>query len=86
MIKKLREEIDEIDASLLKLLAARLELSAKIGDYKKRNKLPIQDRKREIEMIKSRVHLFAEFGFNDEQFVGKLFELILEKSRKIQHE
>ena len=40
-LKDYREQIDTIDESLVKLFVQRMELSAKIADYKKENSMPI---------------------------------------------
>ena len=56
-LKELRNEIDSIDSRLIELFCERMEISRKIGDYKKKNNLPVLDKERErakIEDIKSK--------------------------------
>jgi len=48
--------------------------------------LPIQNRKREKQIIKERVEQFKYLGLDDEKFIKELFELIMRKSRRIQQE
>ena len=50
-IKELREEINNIDASLADLFTKRMEVAKEIGEYKKANGLPIFDAIREKEVI-----------------------------------
>ena len=45
-----RKEIESIDSQLIELLVQRMELSRKIGQYKKENGLAIFDPKREEEL------------------------------------
>ena len=40
-LKELRGEIDRIDDHLIKLFAQRMDIAAKIGDYKKARNLPV---------------------------------------------
>ena len=50
-LDELRLEIDKIDDELIKLFEKRMEVSAKIGEYKRENKLPILNSQREREKI-----------------------------------
>lgn len=84
VLSSLRKKIDEVDLQLLELLAQRLNISEEIAEYKRQNNLPIQDRKRELEIITQRIEKFKQLGFDDEMFVTKLFELIMHKSREVQ--
>ena len=40
-MKKLREQIDKIDAKILKLYEERLDVVSEIGTYKIENNLPV---------------------------------------------
>ncbi|MDP3698135.1 MAG: chorismate mutase [Nanoarchaeota archaeon] len=86
MLEATRKKNDEIDSKLLKLLAERLELCQELGEYKKKHSLPIQDKGREEQAIKGRIKKWKELGFDDEEFVREFFELIMKKSREVQHE
>ena len=46
-LDELRREIDTIDSQLLTLFAIRFAVVHEVGKYKKKNILPIQDKKRE---------------------------------------
>ena len=50
-IKELRKNIDSVDEKLVTLIRERMELSAKIGEYKRENKLPVYDSPRERELF-----------------------------------
>lgn len=50
-LDNLRREIEEIDNELRKLFIKRMEVSVKIGNYKKDNNLPVLDQIREDELI-----------------------------------
>jgi len=50
-IKNLRENINSIDDSLIKLLSERMEISKNIAQYKKDNALPVYDSAREQEIL-----------------------------------
>lgn len=50
-LQKLRNEIDEIDSKLVKLFERRMEVVGKVGEYKKKNNVPILNQNRENEVI-----------------------------------
>ena len=52
-IKELRSQIDGIDSQLVKLFTERMEVSARIADYKKENGMPIFIPGREREKLQS---------------------------------
>ncbi len=86
MLEITRKRIDEIDDKLLRLLAERLELCQALGKYKQKNNLPIQNKEREEQLMKERIKKLKELGFDDQEFARELFELIMRKSREVQHE
>lgn len=53
-LSKLRQKIDGIDSQLVKLLAQRAELTARVGQYKSQVGLPIYVPEREAELIAKR--------------------------------
>jgi chorismate mutase len=83
-LENLRKKIDQLDVGLLRVLAQRLEISKEIAEFKKANHLPVQDRKRELELIIDRIKKGKELGVDDQKFVTELFELIMKKSREVQ--
>ena len=77
----LRAQIDEIDAALVPLFLKRMELSAKVADYKKSNGLPIYVPEREQEILKQ-VELSVDSEYAES--MGALYSAIFEISRAFQ--
>lgn len=46
-IKELRTEIDKIDGEMIALFEKRMDVAAKIAEYKRENGLPVLDEERE---------------------------------------
>ncbi len=80
-LNELRNEIDKIDDSLVKLFVERMKLSAQIADYKKENKLPIYVPSREREKLQSIAKLAGEEMDN---YTRVLYSMIFELSRSYQ--
>ena len=81
-MKTKREQINKIDQELIKLLEKRFQLSKEIGEYKKQNNLPVEDKKREqeiIEKIKNQTTCKEQ-----REIIIETFEFIINKSKKIQ--
>lgn len=80
-IKELRKNIDTIDEKLVELIRERMDTAAKIGEYKRENKLPVYDPSRERELF-DRVADMAgkEFG----QYTRVLYSTITDVSRSYQ--
>lgn len=80
-IKELRKNIDNIDEKLVELIRERMDTAAKIGEYKRENKLPVYDPARERELY-DRVSDMAgeELG----QYTRVLYSAITDISRSYQ--
>lgn len=76
----IRNRIDAIDDKLLPLFLERMSLSKEVAEYKKANNLPILNRTREREILKS----VAEKSGDLEQFAHRLYTTIFELSRAYQ--
>ena len=50
-LENLRNEIDSIDNQLINLFQERMDVAAKIGEYKKENNLPVLNVQREREIL-----------------------------------
>lgn len=70
-ITKLRKAIDEIDREIVKQLNRRIELVLEAGEYKRNNKLKVEDLAREEEIISN-----MEFNELDEKFVRDIYKVI----------
>ena len=81
-LKKLRDEIDDIDKQIVTLIEKRMKISVKVGKFKKENDMPIFDAKRENEVIEKKIELLKnkEFSnlittiYNDIMSVSKLLQ------------
>jgi len=80
-LKRLREQIDKIDQKLLKLLAERFKITQKVGEYKKKYKLPPEDKKREREIFQKLDLLSKKLGL-DAGLVKEIFRLIIKNVKK----
>lgn len=80
--EELRAKIDAADRDILEMLARRMALVEKIGEYKKENNVTILQMERWNEIFKTRPEWAAKMGINPE-FVEELYKLIhLESIRK----
>ena len=77
-----REQIDKIDEQLVDLFEQRMEVAKKIAEYKKENKLPVLDLKREREKLASVTDMTAE---EIKEYTPLLYSLIFEISRSYQN-
>ncbi len=82
-LDELRENIDEIDEKLVDLIESRMDVAQKIADYKIENGKNVFDRERENIKLQ-KVQSLAKEEKNKE-YVGELFEKIMEVSRKSQY-
>lgn len=75
----LRGEIDDIDSELLQLLARRMEVSAQIGEYKKRNNVTVVQIDRWKKILADHVTTGEEMGLSP-ILINKVFEAIHQAS------
>ena len=75
----LRGEIDDIDSELLQLLARRMEVSAQIGEYKKRNNVTVVQMDRWKKILADHVATGEEMGLSP-ILINKVFEAIHQAS------
>jgi len=80
-LKKLRKQIDKVDQKLIKFLKKRLEITKKIGIYKKIYQMPPCDREREKNLFQ-KIKISAEKLNLDPELIKKIFEIILKKVKK----
>ena len=80
----LREQIDRIDDELIELLAARFEVTAKVGELKARDGLESVDPVREQEKLERLRLLAAHKGLNTEftlDFFQTIFDEVVKNHR-----
>lgn len=81
-LEELRQQIDELDASIVSLLNRRAVMSRKIGQIKLRAGLPIVDREREETVLRRVAN--KNSGEIDDNALGRIYREILNESRKMQ--
>lgn len=84
-IDQLRSRIDVIDENLLGLLASRMQISRKIGEYKKENNIAILQTSRWDSILEDMVRKGADCGLS-EKFVTAVFNAIHEASVQVQND
>ena len=80
-LSQLRSEIDNIDDELVKLFGKRMDIAAKIADYKKENKLPILVPAREREKL---ADVAEKAGPEMANYTRVLYSMLFELSRSYQ--
>lgn len=81
-IEKLRQEIDEIDSSLTTLLEKRMNVSGKIGEYKKNKGLKIFDAAREREVIEINLSRLDDASLSP--YIENIYRCIMDESKRKQ--
>ena len=81
-LKKLRDEIDEIDKQIVELIEKRMKASVKVGEVKKENNIPIFDAKRENEVIEKKIELLKNKEFSN--LIITIFNDIMSTSKLLQ--
>ncbi len=81
-LNQLRKRIDRIDRKLVGLLNERAALAVRIGDLKKKEGLPVFDRRREAHIL-SRLSR-SRNGKLPAASIREIFREILGESRKLQ--
>ncbi len=80
-LNELRLEIDKIDKELVRLFVQRMEISARIADYKKQHSLPIFVPTREAEKLSDVAQMAGE---DMEVYTKVLYSMLFELSRGYQ--
>lgn len=65
MIDEFRSRLDDIDGQMMRLLESRLDVSKRIAEYKRINELPICDKTRERAVLKSRINMLENRGYEN---------------------
>lgn len=78
-LSQLRRQIDDLDNSLLELLARRMRVSQEIGQYKKEHNMPILQAQRYDEILKKRISQAEQMGM-DGEFMKTVLVAIHEES------
>jgi len=81
-LEKLRQEIDNVDIQIVKLLDKRARLSQQIFEVKNRLNLSIYDQQREEKVIENVIR--QNKGLLTPQQVESIFKVIIDSCRTIQ--
>ncbi|MBQ5711786.1 MAG: chorismate mutase, partial [Oscillospiraceae bacterium] len=77
-LDELRNEIDMIDEQLVKLFCQRMEVSARVADYKKENDMPILVPARERQVLAG---VAEKAGEEMGDYARVLYSMLFELSR-----
>ena len=80
-LSEIRQDIDRIDDQLVKLFCERMNLSAKVADYKKANNLPIYHPGRERAILQK---VAEKAGPEMENYTRVMYSMLFELSRSYQ--
>lgn len=80
-LSEIREQIDTIDKELIELFKKRMDCAKAVGYYKKENKVPVLNEKRENEILDAVEEKGGEYGAH----ARLLYSNIMELSRALQH-
>ena len=81
-LERLRKEIDEIDAGIVRPFEMRMAVTEQIGRYKQKNGLPVLDNRRQQEVLESKAALPEDPSLRAD--VVMLYETIMGLSRRQQ--
>jgi chorismate mutase len=81
-LRELRDEIDEIDRKIVELLAQRLRLVMRVGEYKRANGLAIYDAERERDLL-ARVGNAAPSPL-EPAMAQRIFQCVIQESRELE--
>ena len=82
-LKNLRSEIDVLDEQLMDVIAKRIEVVRKIGNFKKINNIEFLDEKRLQEILKVRIEKAKTLHLS-EDFIKSLYILLHEYSLEVE--
>lgn len=82
-LKGLRSEIDSIDSQIVKLFEQRMDAVSKVAEYKKQNNLPVQNNKREEEILQRVSSMVCN---RNSKHVKTLFQSIFSITRAYEEE
>jgi len=84
-LEELRKKIDNLDRELIEVLAARMAVVEKIGEYKKDNNVTTFQVKRWDEIMKNRAELAKKMNLS-EAYIMEIYKIIHEESVRKQSE
>ncbi|MBD3359626.1 MAG: hypothetical protein GF365_02885 [Candidatus Buchananbacteria bacterium] len=82
-LTKVRKEIDKLDDDIMKLFKKRKKLVEKVGKIKKKHKIPMLQKVREVDIDK-KLDKFAKKHGLKKTFLQKIWKNIIDESKDIQ--
>lgn len=82
LLEEYRQDIDKVDAQLVQLFLQRMELTGRVGAYKKVHGIPVLDAQRERELLERRVAQVDDPARKSD--LAQLYQSILAISRRDQ--
>lgn len=79
----LREKIDKIDEKILKLISQRQKIVKKVGDFKRKQKMPLKDSSREKLVLDNLEKKSKEYKISP-LLIKKIWLLIFKDSYRIE--
>lgn len=80
-LSSLRDQIDEIDSKILELFLERIDVCREVAEIKKSNDIPIENKKRESEILEN----IKSLSGNDFSYSEDLFKKIIEICKEVQN-
>ena len=82
-LQQLRQDIDEIDGKLVELFCRRMDVTRRVGEYKRQRGIPVLDQTRERQVLQNKGELA---GDELRPAVVTLYQTILALSRRQQRD
>ena len=82
-LEEMRKKIDAVDEKIVKLIAQRIQQSQAIGDEKQKSQKPIEDAKRE-ENVLAHIEALARAENLDEKEIVSIYRQIIKSSKIVQ--
>lgn len=83
-LSRLREEIEQVDRALVRLIADRVRLAREVGAAKRTAGLPTLDHVREAAVVRRAVTLAREAGLEHDDEIRQIFWQLIGISRRAQ--
>ena len=78
-----RKILDEIDARIFNDIKERVGVVIKIGEYKRKNGIEVVHPEREMAILRDKMEK-AKLAGLDPEFIGQIYQLMIQYSRDIQ--
>ena len=82
-LDNLRKQVDKVDEKILLLLGKRMSVARKIGQLKKEKSLPVLDKTRWNQVLRSNLVKSENLGLS-KNFIREIFRIIHKNSLRVQ--